>query len=57
MWDLQTGASPLCLSGHPGPVVDVAYDPPSGLLYSASGPYVRVWDLRATKLRPIKTLW
>lgn len=52
----RTGASPHCLSAHPGPVVGVDYDKTSRILYSASGAIIRAWDLRESNIKPIKTL-
>ncbi|CRL00444.1 CLUMA_CG013706, isoform A [Clunio marinus] len=56
VWDLRTGATPHCLSAHPGPVVGVEYDKSSKILFSASGAFIRTWDLRESNIRPIKTL-
>lgn len=56
VWDLRTGQTPHCLSLHPGPVVAVEYDKNSRILYSASGAFVRAWDLRESNIKPIKTL-
>ena len=56
VWDLRTGASPHCLAAHPGPVVGIDYDKASRILYSASGAIIRAWDLRASNIKPIKTL-
>lgn len=46
----------ISLSSHPGPVVGVEYDKSSKILFSASGAFVRAWDLRESNIRPIKTL-
>lgn len=46
----------ISLSAHPGPVVGVEYDKSSKILFSASGAFVRTWDLRESNIRPIKTL-
>ncbi|XP_055382078.1 kinesin-like protein KIF21A isoform X2 [Condylostylus longicornis] len=56
VWDLHREAPQYCLSSHPGPVIAVQNDKKSNLLFSASGPYVRVWDLRASSSKAIKTL-
>lgn len=47
---------PISLSAHPGPVVGVEYDKSSKILFSASGAFVRAWDLRESNIKPIKTL-
>lgn len=46
----------ISLSAHPGPVVGVEYDKSSKILFSASGAFIRTWDLRESNIRPIKTL-
>ncbi|XP_055632289.1 kinesin-like protein KIF21B isoform X3 [Toxorhynchites rutilus septentrionalis] len=56
VWDLRSGSTPHCLTGHLGPVVAVECDRPNNLLFSASGAFVKVWDLRESNIRPIITL-
>lgn len=56
IWDLNRGVSVQCLSSHPAPVMSVEYDTKTKMLYSASGAYVKIWDLRQNDSRPIKTL-
>lgn len=56
IWDLVTGSISHCLAAHPGPVIAVEYDQKRNLLYSASGAFIRVWDLRTSNSRAIKTL-
>lgn len=56
VWDLAKESALHCLSAHPGPVIAVEYDKISRILFSASGQYVRVWDLRTSSTKPIKTL-
>ncbi|XP_070495238.1 kinesin-like protein KIF21A isoform X4 [Chironomus tepperi] len=56
VWDLRQSSTIHCLSAHPGPVVSVEYDKSSKILFSASGPFIRSWDLRESNIRPIKTL-
>lgn len=56
IWDLVTGSISHCLSAHPGPVIAVEYDQKRNLLYSASGAFIRVWDLRTSNSNAIKTL-
>ncbi|XP_055852546.1 kinesin-like protein KIF21A isoform X1 [Episyrphus balteatus] len=56
VWDLNQETAQHCLSTHPGPVIAVQNDYRTRLLFSASGPFVRVWDLRTSNSRPIKTL-
>ncbi|XP_065081255.1 kinesin-like protein KIF21B isoform X2 [Ochlerotatus camptorhynchus] len=56
VWDLRSGQTPHCLTGHLGPVAAVECDPTNNLLFSASGAFVKVWDLRDSNIRPIITL-
>ncbi|XP_055600576.1 kinesin-like protein KIF21B isoform X2 [Uranotaenia lowii] len=56
VWDLRTGATPHCLTGHLGPVAAVECDRTNNLLFSASGAFIKVWDLRDSNIRPIITL-
>ncbi|XP_077296343.1 kinesin-like protein 31E isoform X2 [Arctopsyche grandis] len=56
VWDLTTGQQQHTLLGHPNNVVAVRYDPLTRLVFSVSGAYVRVWDLRSSPVRAIKTL-
>ncbi|XP_049283369.1 kinesin-like protein KIF21A isoform X1 [Anopheles funestus] len=56
VWDLRANATPHCLTGHLGPVAAVEYDRVNNLLFSASGAFVKVWDLRSSNIRPIITL-
>ncbi|XP_059619317.1 kinesin-like protein KIF21B isoform X1 [Phlebotomus argentipes] len=56
VWDMTTGTSSHCLSAHPGPVIAVEYDSKRNLLFSASGGFIRAWDLRMSTARPVKTL-
>lgn len=56
IWDLETTSGPTGLLSHAGPVVAVEYDPKTNLLFSACGAFVRVWDLRSSNSKAIKTL-
>lgn len=56
IWDLGKANGPIGLLSHAGPVVAIEYDRKSQLLFSASGAFVRVWDLRTNTARAIKTL-
>ncbi|XP_062546330.1 kinesin-like protein KIF21A isoform X2 [Armigeres subalbatus] len=56
VWDLRSGSTPHCLTGHLGPVAAVECDPTNNLLFSASGAFTKVWDLRDSNIRPIITL-
>ncbi|XP_021701207.1 kinesin-like protein KIF21A isoform X4 [Aedes aegypti] len=56
VWDLRSGSTPHCLTGHLGPVAAVECDPTNNLLFSASGAFMKVWDLRDSNIRPIITL-
>lgn len=54
IWDLNRNVAVQCLIPHSGPVIGIEHDPKLNMLYSASGSFVRIWDLRTSK--PIKTL-
>ncbi|XP_055550940.1 kinesin-like protein KIF21A isoform X2 [Wyeomyia smithii] len=56
VWDLRSGSTPTCLTGHLGPVASVECDRTNSLLFSASGAFVKVWDLRHSNIKPIVTL-
>lgn len=56
VWDLARASGPTALVSHPGPVVAVVLDRSSGLLYSACGSFVRVWDARSGYAKPCKIL-
>uniref|UniRef100_A0A3B4AHG7 Kinesin motor domain-containing protein n=1 Tax=Periophthalmus magnuspinnatus TaxID=409849 RepID=A0A3B4AHG7_9GOBI len=46
LWDLGTGQEVVTLKGHPNNVVSVKYCSSSGLLFSVSSSYIKVWDVR-----------
>ncbi|XP_055017002.1 kinesin-like protein KIF21B isoform X1 [Boleophthalmus pectinirostris] len=46
LWDLGTGQEVVTLKGHPNNVVSVKYCSSSGLLFSVSSSYIKVWDIR-----------
>lgn len=46
MWNLVTGQEIATLKGHPNNVVSVKYCPCSGLVFSVSTSYIKVWDVR-----------
>ncbi|XP_041836673.1 kinesin-like protein KIF21B isoform X2 [Melanotaenia boesemani] len=46
MWNLVTGQEIATLKGHPNNVVSVKYCPSSGLVFSVSTSYIKVWDIR-----------
>ncbi|XP_058451536.1 kinesin-like protein KIF21A isoform X4 [Malaya genurostris] len=56
VWDLRSGSTPHCLTGHLGPVASVECDRTNNLLFSASGAFIKVWDLRESNIRPLITL-
>lgn len=56
MWDLAKGSGPIGLLSHAGPVVAIEHDAKGQLLFSACGAYVRVWDLRSSHTKSVKTL-
>lgn len=49
-------SGPTGLLSHAGPCVGIEHDPKFNVLFSACGAFVRVWDLRSSNLRAIKTL-
>lgn len=56
IWDMQHESRPTSLISHPGPIVSLAHDRKSNLLFTACGAFVRVWDTRAGYTRPVKIL-
>ncbi len=46
IWDLQTGAEMMTLSGHPNNVVSVKYSEDTKLIYTVSTYFIKVWDIR-----------
>ncbi|XP_029428973.1 kinesin-like protein KIF21B isoform X2 [Rhinatrema bivittatum] len=46
MWNLVTGQEITTLKGHPNNVVSVKYCSHSGLVFTVSSSYVKVWDIR-----------
>lgn len=54
IWDLNRNVAVQCLIPHPGPVIGIEHDATMNMLYSASGSFVKIWDLRSGK--SIKTL-
>jgi WD40 repeat protein len=46
LWNLGTGQELATLKGHPNNVVSVRYCSSSGLLFSVSTSYIKVWDIR-----------
>ncbi|XP_068455089.1 kinesin-like protein KIF21B isoform X3 [Clinocottus analis] len=46
MWNLVTGQELVTLKGHPNNVVSVKYCASSGLLFSVSTSFIKVWDVR-----------
>ncbi|XP_061583678.1 kinesin-like protein KIF21B isoform X1 [Cololabis saira] len=46
MWNLVTGQEIATLKGHPNNVVSVKYCSSSGLVFSVSTSYIKVWDIR-----------
>ncbi|XP_059472977.1 kinesin-like protein KIF21A [Neocloeon triangulifer] len=56
VWDLNQGRERDSLSGHPNNVVSVKFCERTGLVFSVSHCFVKVWDLRQNPARPIHTL-
>uniref|UniRef100_A0A4W2C559 Kinesin family member 21B n=1 Tax=Bos indicus x Bos taurus TaxID=30522 RepID=A0A4W2C559_BOBOX len=46
MWNLVTGQEIAALKGHPNNVVSIKYCRHSGLVFSVSASYIKVWDIR-----------
>ncbi|CAM9864751.1 unnamed protein product [Lampetra fluviatilis] len=46
VWNLVTGQEIMSLGGHPNNVVSVKYCGDSGLVFTVSMSYVKVWDIR-----------
>lgn len=56
IWNLNKANGPIGLLPHAGPVVAIEHDRKTNLLFSACGAFVRVWDLRASHTKAVKTL-
>ncbi|XP_037086600.1 LOW QUALITY PROTEIN: kinesin-like protein KIF21A [Pollicipes pollicipes] len=56
VWDLGTGCQLQSLAGHPNNVVCVRYSEMTQLVFSVSSAFVKVWDLRESPARCVKTL-
>ncbi|KAH1172441.1 hypothetical protein KIL84_008059 [Mauremys mutica] len=46
MWNLVTGQEIASLKGHPNNVVSIKYCNHSGLVFTVSTSYIKMWDLR-----------
>uniref|UniRef100_A0A8C4L854 Kinesin family member 21B n=1 Tax=Equus asinus TaxID=9793 RepID=A0A8C4L854_EQUAS len=46
MWNLVTGQEIAALKGHPNNVVSIKFCSHSGLVFSVSTSYIKVWDIR-----------
>nr|XP_020139958.1 kinesin-like protein KIF21B isoform X1 [Microcebus murinus] len=46
MWNLVTGQEIAALKGHPNNVVSIKHCSHSGLVFSVSTSYIKVWDIR-----------
>ncbi|NXG40849.1 KI21B protein, partial [Psilopogon haemacephalus] len=55
MWNLVTGQEIASLKGHPNNVVSIKYCSHSGLVFTVSTSYIKVWDIRDSA-RCIRTL-
>jgi WD40 repeat protein len=56
IWDLNTGQEILSLNGHPNNVQKIRYCPNLNLIFTVSSSYVKVWDMRESPTKCIKTL-
>ena len=50
MWNLVTGQEIAALKGHPNNVVSIKYCSHSGLVFSVSTSYIKVWAVSYTHL-------
>uniref|UniRef100_A0A8C5RXJ4 Kinesin family member 21B n=1 Tax=Laticauda laticaudata TaxID=8630 RepID=A0A8C5RXJ4_LATLA len=55
MWNLVTGQEIASLKGHPNNVVSIKYCSDSGLVFTVSTSYIKVWDIRDSS-KCIRTL-
>lgn len=55
MWNLVTGQEIASLKGHPNNVVSIKYCSYTGLVFTVSTSYIKVWDIRDSA-RCIRTL-
>uniref|UniRef100_A0A663F1Y7 Kinesin family member 21B n=1 Tax=Aquila chrysaetos chrysaetos TaxID=223781 RepID=A0A663F1Y7_AQUCH len=55
MWNLVTGQEIASLKGHPNNVVSIKYCSHTGLVFTVSTSYIKVWDIRDSA-RCIRTL-
>ena len=55
MWNLVTGQEIASLKGHPNNVVSIKYCGHTGLVFTVSTSYIKVWDIRDSA-RCIRTL-
>ncbi|NXP06488.1 KI21B protein, partial [Thinocorus orbignyianus] len=55
MWNLVTGQEIASLKGHPNNVVSIKYCSHTGLMFTVSTSYIKVWDIRDST-RCIRTL-
>ncbi|XP_066268294.1 kinesin-like protein KIF21A isoform X2 [Branchiostoma lanceolatum] len=56
VWNLVTGQEIMTLPGHPNNVVGVRYCSYTGLVFSVSTYFVKVWDIRSSSAKCVKTL-
>ncbi|XP_075527900.1 kinesin-like protein 31E isoform X1 [Dermacentor variabilis] len=57
VWNLHTGQEIHCLRGHPDNVVAVRYCEYQRLTYSVSTAFIKVWDVRESPAKCIRTLF
>lgn len=55
VWDLTTGEEFVTLDDHPNNVTAVRYSEDTGLVYTVSAYFVKVWDIRQGR-KCVKTL-
>lgn len=55
MWNLVTGQEIASLKGHPNNVASIKYCSHTGLVFTVSTSYIKVWDIRDSA-RCIRTL-
>ncbi|XP_075731163.1 kinesin-like protein 31E isoform X5 [Rhipicephalus microplus] len=57
VWNLHTGQEIHCLRGHVDNVVDVRYCEYQRLTYTVSTAFIKVWDVRESPAKCIRTLF
>jgi kinesin family protein 4/21/27 len=56
VWDLEREEEVVCLVGQPSSVTKVVYCPKTNALFTGSQSQIKVWDLRESEFKCVKTL-